>query len=62
METILTILAPLAVQYGPQLLTDIEAAFKKAGYTVAQIDAVFAQVKPYDALGISPTAPVQPES
>jgi len=61
MEALLTILIPLAEKFGPGIYADIVAAFKKSGYTVAQIDAIFAQVKPYDQLGIDPKAPVKPE-
>lgn len=62
MENLLAIILPLATQYGPGIVTDIIGAFKKAGYTVAQVDAIFAQVVPYNALGINPNAPVQPET
>lgn len=62
MESLLATFVPLAIKYGPEIYVDIIAAFKKAGYTVAQIDAIFAQAKPYDQLGINPNAPVQPET
>lgn len=58
----LAILAPLLIKYGPELEVDIVNALHKQGYTVAQIDAIFAQAKPYDQLGINPNAPVQPET
>ncbi len=61
MEALLEIFLPLAEKYGPKIYADIVAAFTKAGYTVSQIDAIFAQVKPYDQLGIDPKAPVKPE-
>jgi hypothetical protein len=60
--SLLSILEPLVVKYGPELETDIVNALHKSGYTVAQIDGVFAQAKPYDQLGINPNAPVVPES
>jgi hypothetical protein len=62
MEALLAIIVPLAEKYGPGIVADIIAAFKKAGYTVAQIDAIFSQVLPYDQLGINPNAPVKPEA
>jgi len=62
MEALLNIIVPLAAKYGPQLIADIVGAFKKAGYTVEQVDAIFSNLKPYDALGIDPNAPVVPEN
>ncbi len=62
MESLLNIFVPLAIKYGPQIYADIVAAFTKAGYTVAQVDTIFADLKPYDQLGINPSAPVQPET
>lgn len=62
MEQLLAVFLPLAIKYTPEIYADILAAFKKAGYTVAQIDAIFSQAKPYDQLGINPNAPVQPEN
>jgi hypothetical protein len=62
MEALLNIIVPLAEKYGPGIVADIVAAFKTAGYTVAQVDAIFAQIQPYDQLGINPNAPVKPET
>jgi len=62
MENLLTIFMPLAIKYGPEIYSDVLAAFTKAGFSVQQVDAIFAQVKPYDQLGINPNAPVKPES
>jgi len=59
MEQLLIVLLPLAEKYGPQIYADIVAAFSKAGYTTAQVEAIFAQVKPYSELGIDPNAPVK---
>lgn len=61
MEAILAIVLPLVIKYAPGLIKDIQAALEKEGYTVAEIDAIFAAVKPYDELGIDPNAPVKPE-
>ena len=62
METLILTFLPLAVKYGPEIYGDIVAAFTKAGYTVPQVEAIFAQVKPYEQLGIDPNAPVKPET
>ncbi len=62
MEALLNILLPLAVKYGPEIYQDILAAFKKSGYTVAQVDEIFSALKPYDQLGINPNAPTVPEN
>ncbi len=62
MEALLDIFLPLAEKYGPGIYSAIIGAFTKAGYTVAQVDAIFSQLKPYDQLGINPNAPVQPET
>ncbi len=56
METLILALVPLADKYGPKIIADIIAALKKAGYSVAQIDEIFSQCKPYDQLGINPPA------
>lgn len=60
MSELLNIFLPLAEKYGPVIYQDIVAAFQKSGYTVTQVDAIFAQIRPYDQLGIDPNAPVSP--
>jgi len=62
MEEALTIALPLVIQYAPELVDDIKAALTTGGYTVAQIDAIFDQIAPYEKLGINPNAPVLPAS
>jgi hypothetical protein len=42
----------LALKYGPQLVADLIEALKKKGITVAEVEAMFADVKPYEAFGI----------
>ncbi len=56
MEQLLLLLAPLMIKYGPQLASELLAALKRAGYTVTQIDDIFAQCKPYESLDIHPPA------
>ena len=58
----LALLDPLIIKYGPQLETDIVEAIHKQGYTVAQVDAIFSDLKPYEQLGINPNAPVKPDT
>lgn len=58
----LALLLPLIEKYGPQLEQDIVALLHKNGYTIAQVDAIFADLKPYEGFGINPSAPVQPET
>lgn len=48
----------LVIKYAPELVNDFKAAFTKAGYSVDQVEAIFAQVKPWEQLGINPNAPV----
>jgi hypothetical protein len=62
MEEIVLIALPLIAKYAPGLIGDFTAALHKAGYTITQIGAIYAQVKPYQELGINPNAPVQPET
>lgn len=58
MEAGLEVAASLLIKYAPELVEDVKAAFVKAGYTVAQVEAIFANVKPWEQLGINPNAPV----
>ena len=46
----------LAAKYGPELVTGLIALFKKQNPTLADIEALFANVKPYDSYGIGPGA------
>jgi hypothetical protein len=51
----------LALQYGPAILTEVEALFKKSTVTAAEAQAIFAGLQPYSAFGINPPpAPVKP--
>ncbi len=53
----------LAAKYGPELVMGLIGIFKKADPTLADIEALFANVKPYSAYQIgpqpTPTPPVQ---
>lgn len=42
----------LAAKYGPVLVTDIIALFKKENPTVADVDALFGKIKSYESYGI----------
>ena len=48
----------LAAKYGPELVTGIIGLFKTANPTIADVEAVFASVKPYSAYNIPETVPV----
>ena len=50
----------LALKYGPQLVADLIEALKKKGITVAEVEAMFADVKPYEALNIKDPNSAQP--
>ena len=47
----------LGAKYGPQIVLDIEALFKKSDPTISDVAAIFAKVKPYGAYGIPDVAP-----
>lgn len=49
-----------AAKYGPELVVAVLDALKKKGITVAEVETIFADVKPYEAFGINPNAPVKP--
>lgn len=42
----------LAAKYGPQFVSSVIALFKKEQITVAEVEQLFANVKPYEAYGI----------
>ena len=50
----------LAAKYGPEFVMAIIALFKKPNPTIADVEAIFADVKPYDAYGIPVTVPIKP--
>jgi hypothetical protein len=41
-----------AMKYGPALVEDVVEALKKKNLTIADVEAIFADVKPYSAFGI----------
>lgn len=47
-------------QYGPQIVTDIKNLFNKKDATIDDVEAVFANLKPYSAFGIPDVAPTSP--
>ena len=48
----------LVLQYGPEILTEVEKLFTKATVTASEVQAIFAGLKPYSAFGINPPAPI----
>ena len=42
-----TLLIQSAIQYGPEIVIAVTQALQKPGVTVAEIEAIFAGVKPY---------------
>lgn len=49
-----------ALQYGPTFVKQIIAVLQKPGATIADIELLFAGVKPYSAYGIPDVAPSIP--
>lgn len=45
------------LKYGPEVATMIIGLFKKTTVTVDDVEALFAQIKPYAAYGIPDKAP-----
>lgn len=50
-------LAISLVKYGPEYVNKLIALFKQAEPTVADVEALFANVKPYEAYGIPDVVP-----
>lgn len=48
------------IQYGPQIVTDIKNLLSKKDATIADVEAVFANLKPYSAFNIPDIAPTNP--
>lgn len=46
----------LVLQYGPEILTSVEALFTKQTVTAAEVQQIFSGLKPYSAFNINPTA------
>ena len=46
------LLVQAGLTYGPQFITDIKTLLAKTDVTIADIEALFANVKPYAAYGI----------
>lgn len=47
----------LAAKYGPELVIQIIALFKKETVSIADIETLFGSIKPYEELGIPEIAP-----
>lgn len=50
----------LVLQYGPQVLTAVEALFQKQTVTAAEVQQIFAGLQPYSAFGIGTGTPPKP--
>ncbi len=46
-----------AVKYGPDFVISVINALKKTDATIADVEALFANVKPYDSYGIPSVVP-----
>lgn len=57
---IIQLLIQAGLQYGPAFVTSVIAVFKNPNATVADVEALFAGVKPYASYGIPDIAPVPP--
>lgn len=49
-----------AIKYGPTLLLDVVQALEKRKMSVADVEAIFANVKPYDSFNIQAPAAAAP--
>ncbi len=56
----LATLVSLADKYGPVAVQGIINLFKKADPTITDVEAAFAQLKPYSDFGIPDKAPAAP--
>lgn len=54
------LLIQAGLQYGPEFVQSIIALLKKPDPTIADIEALFADVKPYSFFNIPDVAPVAP--
>lgn len=48
----------LVIQYGPAILTEVEALFTKSTVTAAEVQAIFAGLQPYSSFNINPPAAI----
>jgi hypothetical protein len=57
--SLITLLVTAGLQYGPEFVTSIISILKNPNATVADVEAAFANLKPYSAYNIPvPSAPV----
>lgn len=57
---LIQLLIQAGIQYGPGFVTDVIAVLKKPDPTLADVEALFANVKPYAAYGIPDVVPAPP--
>lgn len=55
--TVIEALIVLLAKYGPELVIKLIAMLKKKEITVEEVEALFMEVKPYEAYNIPDTAP-----
>ena len=60
MDKILSIVVSVIAD-SPAIVAAVKTALEKRGFSNAEIEAIFADVIPYDQLGIDPNHPVAPE-
>ncbi len=53
----LLVVLQLVAQYGPGILKDIKALTSKEDATIEDVEAIFKDLKPYEAFGIPATVP-----
>ena len=46
----------LVLQYGPSILTAVEALFQKGNVTAAEVQSIFAGLQPYSSFNINASA------
>lgn len=56
MPTLIPLLVQFGLQYGPEAVTSIIALLKNTGATIQDVEAAFANLKPYSAYNINPPA------
>lgn len=57
---LIIMLVQAGLTYGPQFVTDIAGILKNPASTVADVEAAFANLKPYSVYGIPDVAPKAP--
>lgn len=56
---VIALILQYGIQYGPGIAQEVIALFKKQDATIADVEALFAKIKPYDQYNI-PNLPTPP--